>query len=83
MKAAVIPPFPFPPDFSLHDLLPTETVVVRSSRSQNALCLNAGGIVEYAWAARRFLGVDARYLHAFFDRGLNLRRVTARARWQS
>ena len=26
-QAAVIPPFPFPPDFSIHDLLPTETVV--------------------------------------------------------
>jgi hypothetical protein len=55
----------------------------RITRSENALCLNAGGIVEFALTARFGLGVDARYMHAFFAReGMDMARVVARARWQ-
>jgi Outer membrane protein beta-barrel domain len=54
----------------------------RISRSENALCLNVGGIVEYAFKPRFTLGVDARYQHAFFNSdSLQTARVAARIRW--
>ena len=50
--------------------------------SDSALCLNAGGLVEFAITRRLSAGVDARYQHAFFgDEGLDTARVTARVRW--
>jgi hypothetical protein len=80
------PEFVIPPNFADNPtLVPLDVVTVehRTSRSENALSLNAGGIVEYAWTARFSLGVDARYTHAFFEReGLNTARVAARATWR-
>jgi hypothetical protein len=81
----------FPPDLSFLDgnlppnlpALDFEFVEERISRSENALSLNAGGIVEYAVRRRFGVGVAARYTHAFFSReGLHGARVTAHARWQ-
>jgi hypothetical protein len=55
----------------------------RTSRSENALCLNIGGIVDYALKSRFAIGVDARYIHAFFNRdAVKTARVAARIRWQ-
>jgi hypothetical protein len=77
----VIPPLdPNNPVF-----LPIEVTLVerRVSRSENALCLNIGGIVDYALSRRISLGVDARYMHGFFNpEALKTGRVAARIRWQ-
>lgn len=68
-------PFPFPLEFEMREQ--------RSTRSDNALCLNAGGIVEYALSSRLGVGADVRYMHAFFSgNAWDAARVTARLRWQ-
>jgi hypothetical protein len=55
----------------------------RVSRSENALCLNAGGIIEFVVNPRLGVGADVRYVHGFFsDNGLNIARVAARASWR-
>lgn len=80
----------FPPDFfenipSVPGFPPFEFDLVerRFTRSENALMLNAGGIVEYAWTERLGLGVDARYCHGFFNReALKNGRITARLTWR-
>ena len=56
---------------------------VRTSRSDSALCLNAGAIVEHTLGAALALGADLRYTHAFFSgSGWDAGRVAARLRWQ-
>lgn len=68
-------PFPFPLDFEIREQ--------RTSRSDNALCLNAGGIVAYALSSPLTVGADVRYTHAFFSvNPWDAARVTARLRWQ-
>ena len=55
----------------------------RIAGSQSALCLNAGGSVAYAVTERFSIGLDARYLHAFFgEDGFDSGRVTGRAGWR-
>jgi hypothetical protein len=55
----------------------------RTSRSENALCLNAGGIVACALGSHFALGFDARYTHAFFSpEALHTAQFGARLRWQ-
>jgi hypothetical protein len=93
-----IPTLVLPPDFTFPDFdfldpntdlsgfvfpdLEYEIVERRSSGSENALCLNAGGTVEYAMTPGVAVGVDARYTHGYFNRdGLHGARVVARARW--
>lgn len=90
------PDFIFPPEFVLPpdlDLPPGFTlppprleflILERQiSSSESALCLNAGGIVEYAFSSQLSLGVDARYSHAFANRGgMDNARVTVRVGWQ-
>jgi hypothetical protein len=76
-----------PVDFSTQPVvlppLQFEIFEERISRSERALCLNAGGIVEYDLRSRISLGVDARYLYAFFNRdGMHSARVTVRGRWR-
>ena len=76
-----------PVDFSTQPVvlppLQFEIFEERISRSESALCLNAGGIVEYDLRSRISLGVDARYLYAFFNRdGMHSARVTVRGRWR-
>jgi hypothetical protein len=77
----------FPADFtSIGPILPPlqfEIVEQRTSRSESALCLNAGGIVEYALGSRFALATDARYMHAFFNQeGMHTARITVRGRWR-
>lgn len=78
----VFPPLsPSTPTF----IPPPEYVRVdrRISQSENALVLNAGGIVEYVWTGHVALGVDARYTHGFFKReALENGRVAARMTWR-
>jgi hypothetical protein len=78
------PDLELPPGFVLPPFIPSfEIVERRIATSENALSLNAGGIVEYAVSPRFLLGVDARYTHAFVDPdGMNNARVTARVRWR-
>ena len=72
------PPPPF--DISRLDFTWTEREI---TTSDSALCLNAGGAVEFALTRRLSAGVDARYLHAFFaNDGLDTARVAARFRWR-
>ncbi len=55
----------------------------RTSRSDNALCLNAGGIVEYAMSSQPAVAADVRYTHAFFTGSAwDAARITARLRRQ-
>ena len=94
-----IPTLVLPPDFTFPDIdflnpntdlsgfvfsdLEFEVVERRSVTSENALCLNAGGSVEYAITSGVALGVEVRYTHGFFSRdGLDGARAVARARWQ-
>ena len=70
-----LPPFPFPLDFEIREQ--------RTSRSDNALCLNAGGLVEYTLSSQLTAGADVRYAHAFFSANAwDAARVTARLRWR-
>ena len=72
------PPLPF--DISRIDYSWTEREI---TTSDSALCLNAGGAVEFALTRRLTAGVDARYVHAFFaNDGLDTARVAARMRWR-
>ena len=77
-----------PPDFvddlaSVPGFPPFEMVDSRFTRSETALMLSAGGIVEYAWTDRVGLGVDARYCHGFFNsEALKVGRITARLTWR-
>ena len=80
------PDFVFLPDFTSIGLVPPsfdfEIAEQRSSRSESALCLNAGGLVEYGLSGQFALAADARYTHAFFNReGMHGARVTLRGRW--
>jgi hypothetical protein len=62
--------------------LPSNFVDRRLTRSENALCLNIGGIVDYGLTSRIDIGVDARYTQAFFNPdALKTARVAARIRW--
>jgi hypothetical protein len=72
------PPLPF--DINRLEFTWTEREI---TTSDSALCLNAGGAVEFALTRRFTAGVDARYLHAFFATGgLDTARVAARLRWR-
>ena len=72
------PPLPF--DISRLEFTWREREI---TSSDSALCLNAGGAVEFALTRRLSAGVDARYLHAFFAHdGLDTARVAARFRWR-
>ena len=51
--------------------------------SSSALCLNVGGLVDYALTRGVSAGMDARYLHAFFgERGMHNARVAGRVSWR-
>jgi opacity protein-like surface antigen len=77
---------PVNPDFTNGPVLiqPVfNTIEQRVSRTENALCLNVGGAVDYVLGSRLALGFDARYTHAFFDReSVHTARFGVRLRWQ-
>jgi hypothetical protein len=84
------PDFLFPPDFLFGSLFIGELTSLGFPRiereiisSDSALCLNAGGNVEYAVTRRISAGVDARYLHVFFgEEGLRTARVLGAISWR-